>query len=308
MGLVVSEKRTSSLLIDEQPLQVIPTLAAKLGINQAILLQQINYWIKIAEKSEDSRKYKREKWWTYNTYSDWQKQMPWLSESGIRKLVKQLRDDNLIAVVKYNKQGQDHTYWYTINYDAVETLSGESDVSESDTSKEHSGTPDVSESDTSYATESLPESQSESNAPNGAGGSPPPSEPDPEGWHFEEYLRDALQGSDVPLTRARARRYTGDANKLLKEGVTSQELYEACDRVISEWRRVQLTLDEALTDCRNGKQTRGSKPGGAREPEPRKPASKPHSVTDEEMGYEPTPENERMSDEEYERQMQELGL
>jgi hypothetical protein len=31
---------------------VLPTLAEKVGINAAILLQQINYWIKSAEKQE----------------------------------------------------------------------------------------------------------------------------------------------------------------------------------------------------------------------------------------------------------------
>ncbi len=93
-----------------------------------------------------------------------------------------------------------------------------------------------------------------------AGGSTPPPSDEPLGWHFEEYLRDALQGADVPLTRSKARRYTGEANKLLKEGVEPLELYEACDRVITEWQRVRLSLDDALRDLRNGNQANGKKP------------------------------------------------
>lgn len=96
------------------------------------------------------------------------------------------------------------------------------------------------------------------------------------GWHFEEYLRDALKGSDIPLTRSKARRYTGEANKLLKEGVSSLELYEACDRVISEWQRVRLSLDDALRDLRNDSQSQGKKPASNN-------ASKSKDVTE---GYE----------------------
>ena len=189
----MSAKRTSSLLIDEHPLTVQPSLAAALGVNAAILLQQINYWVKLAEKhgekEKDYRKRKDGEWWTYNTYSQWQEQMPWLSESGIRKLVKQLRDKDLIAVVKHGKQGHDHTLWYSINYEAVENLrtEGHSDVSGCDVSDGPSGTDhDVSLSDVSYATET-PETSTESTSSsstdvlesgdrpeNGAG--PPPEE------------------------------------------------------------------------------------------------------------------------------------
>lgn len=154
-------KRTSSLLIDEQPLQVIPSLAAAIGVNEAILLQQINYWVKHAEKSKDERKLKKGRWWTYNTYADWQEQMPWMSVSGIRKLVKKLKDLGLVAVVKYKKQAQDHTLWYTVNYDAVDQMC-HIDVTESDTSMCPEVThPDVTESDTSYIESESPESQSE---------------------------------------------------------------------------------------------------------------------------------------------------
>ncbi len=165
----MSARRTSSLLIDEQPLQVIPSLAEALGVNAAILLQQINYWIKHAERKGEAEKFKAGKWWTYNTYSDWQEQMPWLTESGIRKLVQKLKDEGLIATVKYSKQGRDHTLWYTINYEAVEDLrtKGQTDVTDRDTSNDHSGADDdVPHRDDSYATEN-PESLSEN--PTGGG-------------------------------------------------------------------------------------------------------------------------------------------
>jgi len=38
---------SSSLLINESPLQVLPSLAVLVGLNEAIVLQQTHYWIKM---------------------------------------------------------------------------------------------------------------------------------------------------------------------------------------------------------------------------------------------------------------------
>ena len=35
----------SRLLINENPLQVLPTLAVKIGLNEAMILQQMHYWL-----------------------------------------------------------------------------------------------------------------------------------------------------------------------------------------------------------------------------------------------------------------------
>jgi DNA-binding MarR family transcriptional regulator len=90
--------------------------------------------------------------------------------------------------------------------------------------------------------------------------SPATDSEDFQGWHVEEYLRETLAEKDIPLTRARGRRYTGEANKLRKEGVSPLEIYEAAGRVVSEWERVELRLDAALRDLRNGKQANGRSP------------------------------------------------
>jgi len=56
------------LLIDEEPLLVPPRLAAAIGLNEAIVLQQIRYWLgdKRRPKIRDGRR------WVYNTYPQWQ--------------------------------------------------------------------------------------------------------------------------------------------------------------------------------------------------------------------------------------------
>ena len=257
----MSKSNSSTLLIDEQPLQVLPSLACHLGINAAILLQQINYWIKRAEREKDQRKFKAGRWWTYNSYAQWQEQMPWLSESGIRKLVKKLEDEGLIKTVKHNKGKTDHTKWYSINYDALDTL-GHIEPPPRDTSNRPAGSHlEASRRDTSI-TES-PESHSENNAK--AGGSEPPApEEKVEGWEYAEMMRHALKGATVPFTRSRERRYVREFNEAMRKGITPTECDEAMDRIVSEWDRVQLTVEKALRDVQNGKQTNGVRPESVR--------------------------------------------
>ena len=53
----------SMYLFDEQPIIANKTLARALGLNEALVLQQINYWIEINKKS--GKNYYDEKYWTY---------------------------------------------------------------------------------------------------------------------------------------------------------------------------------------------------------------------------------------------------
>jgi hypothetical protein len=39
----------SRLLINESPIMIIPSLAAKIGLNEAVVLQQIHYWLGISK-------------------------------------------------------------------------------------------------------------------------------------------------------------------------------------------------------------------------------------------------------------------
>ena len=150
----------TSYLIDERPLLVLPSLAKKVGINHAILLQQMHYWLRSSSHQRDGHA------WIYNTYSDWQAQLPWLSESGIRKVVADLVDREYIFVANHNRKKFDQTKWYRINY---ELLQGDfADVTQSDTSNRTKGhiirqkvSDDVTQSVSSDVTQSdrpIPES------------------------------------------------------------------------------------------------------------------------------------------------------
>lgn len=47
ISLNKGEDQMNRRIIDESPLLIRPTLAAKVGLNEAIILQQIHYWNQI---------------------------------------------------------------------------------------------------------------------------------------------------------------------------------------------------------------------------------------------------------------------
>ena len=113
-GQVPSRGRgTSRLLIDEPPLQVLPSLAVAVGLNEAIVLQQVHYWLGRSEHLHDGRR------WTYQALDDWRAQFPFWSLMTIRRTLTSLKDQGLLLTANYNPKRSDRTLWYSIDYDAL---------------------------------------------------------------------------------------------------------------------------------------------------------------------------------------------
>lgn len=102
-----------SKLLRFRPLVVNPELAATLGLNEAIMLQQINYWIAETDSGlqKDGRK------WIYNTYEQWQKQFPFWSADTIKRTLKSLKERGVLIIEQLNKSAHDRTNFYTIRYE-----------------------------------------------------------------------------------------------------------------------------------------------------------------------------------------------
>ena len=121
------DPRPSRLLIQEPPLQVLPTLAVKIGLAEAIFLQQLHYWLLQSGNERDGQ------WWIYNTYEEWHRQLPFFSVRTIRRIVAELeRLELVVSTSDYNASKIDRTKWYRINYDAVERLADAPDVGDAD--------------------------------------------------------------------------------------------------------------------------------------------------------------------------------
>jgi hypothetical protein len=106
----------SKLLIDEAPLQVLPSLAALVGLNEAIVLQQLHYWICKSENRHDGRL------WVYNTYEQWQAQFFFWSIATIQRVFTSLEKQGVVLARRLEVQEWNQRKWYTIDYEALNRL------------------------------------------------------------------------------------------------------------------------------------------------------------------------------------------
>ena len=118
----------SKLLILEPPLQLLPSLAVVIGLNEAIVVQQIHYWLVM--KTPDGRKMGQAtdgQRWIRNTAENWQiSNFPFWNVNTVRRVFANLEERNIITSRDdLNKIGYDRTKWYTINYDELKAIYSE---------------------------------------------------------------------------------------------------------------------------------------------------------------------------------------
>ena len=96
--------------------------AGTLGLNEAIIINQISYWNEINKKSGNN--FKDGYYWTYNTYEKWSKSdFPYWSADTIRKTITALEEIGvIISTDKYNSYKIDNTKWYRVDYDKLQEI------------------------------------------------------------------------------------------------------------------------------------------------------------------------------------------
>lgn len=87
-------------------------LAVKYGVEEAILLENISFWI--TKNAANNKHFYDGHYWTYNSYEAFSKLFPYLSIPQIKRILKSLEDQGAIKTGNYNKIGYDRTKWYTI--------------------------------------------------------------------------------------------------------------------------------------------------------------------------------------------------
>lgn len=105
----------SNLLLDEQPLLIMPKLATKIGLNEAIVLQQIHYWIQNKNSGVIINGHK----WVYNSINQWAEQFPFWSTATIKRTLSSLRENGYLIAEKLSDDGRDNTLYYRINYTTI---------------------------------------------------------------------------------------------------------------------------------------------------------------------------------------------
>lgn len=109
------------LLFNEEPITINRLSANVLGLNEAIVVQQIHYWLTINEKAKIN--IYDDKVWTYNTYDVWQKEnFTFWSVRTLKSIFKKLEDKGILIKDNYNKKKYDRTLWITLDYNKLEEL------------------------------------------------------------------------------------------------------------------------------------------------------------------------------------------
>lgn len=110
----------SNLLINEPPMQVLPSLAKKIGLNEAIALQQVHYWLPHAKTKHDG------KMWIYKTFERWREQdFKFWSVRTIQRIFKKLIDIGLLLSKKLAINKHDRVNFYTIDYEELNRISAD---------------------------------------------------------------------------------------------------------------------------------------------------------------------------------------
>lgn len=233
---------SSLLLLKTRPQIVIPELAVRLGLNEALLLQQVQYWLSETSSGvdHDGRR------WVYNTIEEWREQFPYFSESTIKRAFNNLKKLGVLNIEQINKRTHDRTNYYSINYEhallsddvklnssnssAEAYRTGQNDLIDKRkmkrsnttkmTSSNGSNCPDLTES----TTENTQEITTESNSFCQAHAEPDHAQIVLE--HFNKITNSSYQNKKTTM---------GYINDRLSEGYTADDLNQVADYLTAKW-------------------------------------------------------------------------
>lgn len=108
----------SKLLIKEPPLQVLPSLAVTIGLNEAIIVQQLHYWLENKSVGVERDGFK----WVFNTYDEWKENFPFWSVQTIQRTFLSLEKMGVIVSAQLDAKKHDQKKFYRIDYVALDMM------------------------------------------------------------------------------------------------------------------------------------------------------------------------------------------
>ncbi len=113
------KRRRQALLVlnDPHPLRICGELAVEIGLPESVILLQLEYLISISTTLP-----KDGNLWTYQSLADLHGYFPWWHESTIDRALINLRNSGLLLFGNFNRNKQDRTRWYALNWPAVAML------------------------------------------------------------------------------------------------------------------------------------------------------------------------------------------
>lgn len=99
-------------------------LAARYGLDVAVFIQNIYYWVRKNEANQEH--FYDGRYWAHSSYRGLEKWFePLWSMQQIKRIVSKCREQGLLLVGDYNPDGFTHTNWYSVT-DAVLEIYGDS--------------------------------------------------------------------------------------------------------------------------------------------------------------------------------------
>ena len=120
---------STSLLIPDNPLIVLPKLAVAFGLEEAIVVQQVYYWLRKNEAKEmnlplGAQDHFREgRWWTYNSYAGWQEQFPFWSVQKVGRVFRSAEEQGLLLSRQFEVRSWNQRKWYSISDEQLRQFS-----------------------------------------------------------------------------------------------------------------------------------------------------------------------------------------
>ena len=221
-------KRRIFTLNEPNAPRINPALAKEIGLNESLILLQIEFWISISNNERDGKR------WTYQSVRDMQeKSFSFWSISTINRAVNKLIDEGYIIEGNFNKKKYDKTRWFALNFETLnelESISIDGDdtgVFHNDTRSNHNDTRSI-QNDTT-----IPEITTETTSENNNS----PAEDRTPTIPYKliiDYLNEQTGSKYSHIGKENKKLISGRWNELKKvrKGITDEELVECFKKVI----------------------------------------------------------------------------
>ena len=105
----------SSIFYNIEPKVINTELACLIGLNEAIVLQQLHYWIE--KNKATATNFRDGHYWTYGTIQEYRdRDFRFWSFDTVKRTLAKLISLGFLIRGNYNKRKMDNTNWYAINY------------------------------------------------------------------------------------------------------------------------------------------------------------------------------------------------
>ena len=109
----------SNIFFNIEPKVINTELACLIGLNEAIVLQQLHYWLE--KNKATATNFHDGRYWTYGTVQEYRdRDFRFWSFNTVKRTIAKLTALGFILAGNYNKIKLDQTKWYSIDYSALD--------------------------------------------------------------------------------------------------------------------------------------------------------------------------------------------